>query len=226
MIAFISVIGTIVLFFLMMKLHHKYPTPLLLPVLTTTTVIAVVLVLLHIPYEDYMEGADWISKFLGPAIVGLAFPLYNQRALVYKYKLTIISGLIIAMIAGLISVFLLLKFGKASETYILTALPKSITTPVAMEISSSLGGVSALTVVLVMLAGFTGAFLGPLIFKLCRIDTAISRGLAIGAASHGVGISKLVDYGEEEVSIGSLSMGLSAVIGAFVCPLFANLFVF
>lgn len=226
MIAIMSFIGTIVLFLFMMKLHQKYPTPLLLPVLTTTTIIAIILVLVNIPYERYMDGADWISKFLGPAIVGLAFPLYNQRALVYKYKLTIISGLVVAMIAGLISVFLLLKLGKASETYILTALPKSITTPVAMEISSSLGGVSALTVVLVMIAGFTGAFLGPLVFKLCRIDTVISRGLSIGAASHGVGISKLVDYGEEEVSIGSLSMGLSAVIGAFICPLFANLLIF
>ncbi|OCS93706.1 LrgB family protein [Caryophanon latum] len=220
MIAVISFIGTIVIFLLMMKLHRKYPTPLLLPVLTTTTIIAIVLVLLNIPYDAYIEGGDWISKFLGPAIVGLAYPLYNQRALVFKYKLTILCGLVVAMIAGLISVFLLLKLGKATETYILTAIPKSITTPVAMEISSSLGGISALTVVLVMIAGFTGAFLGPLIFKLCRIDTAISRGLSIGAASHGVGISKLVDYGEEEVSVGSLSMGLSAVIGAFLCPLF------
>lgn len=224
MIAISSFIGTIVLFLLMMKLHRKYPTPLLLPVLTTTTVIAVTLVLFHVPYDAYMKGGDWISTFLGPAIVGLAYPLYNQRALVFQYKLTILCGLVIAMIAGLISIFTLLKLGNATETYILTAVPKSITTPVAMEISSSLGGISALTVVLVMIAGFTGAFLGPLIFKLCRIDTAISRGLSIGAASHGVGISKLVEYGEEEVSVGSLSMGLSAVIGAFLCPLFVHLF--
>ena len=224
MIALVSFIGTIVLFLLMMRLHRKYPTPLLLPVLTTTTVIVILLLVLQISYDDYIEGGDWISKFLGPAIVGLAYPLYNQRALVFKYKLTILCGLVIAMIAGLISVFLLLKLGNATETYILTAVPKSITTPVAMEISSSLGGISALTVVLVMIAGFTGAFLGPLIFKWCRIDTAISRGLAMGAASHGVGISKLVEYGEEEVSVGSLSMGLSAVIGAFLCPLFVHLF--
>lgn len=224
LIAICSLLGTIALFLVMTKLHRKYPTPFLLPILTTTTIIAVVLVLFNIPYTNYTAGADWISKFLGPAIVGLAFPLYNQRALIFKYKLTIISGLVIAMIAGLISVFLLLKLGKASETYILTALPKSITTPVAMEISSSLGGISPLTVVLVMIAGFTGAFIGPFVFKGCNIDTAISRGLSMGAASHGVGISKLIDYGEEEVSIGSLSMGLSAVIGAFLCPLFVMLF--
>ena len=90
MIAVISFIGTIVIFLLMMKLHRKYPTPLLLPVLTTTTIIAIVLVLLNIPYDAYIEGGDWISKFLGPAIVGLAYPLYNQRALVFKYKLTIL----------------------------------------------------------------------------------------------------------------------------------------
>lgn len=224
LVAVISLVGTVLLFLAMMTLHKKYPTPFLLPVLTTTFIICILLVMFNIPYASYMEGADWISKLLGPAIVGLAFPLYNQRALIFRYKVTIISGLVVAMIAGLVSVFAFLKLGNASETYILTAIPKSITTPVAMEISGSLGGISPMTVVLVMVAGFTGAFSAPLIFKICRIDSAISRGLSVGAASHGVGISKLVDYGEQEVSIGSLSMGISAIIGAFLCPLFVSLF--
>ncbi|HBT73554.1 MAG TPA: hypothetical protein DEB37_15295, partial [Lysinibacillus sp.] len=46
----------------------------------------------------------------------------------------------------------------------------------------------------------------------------------MGSASHGFGVSKLTEYGEQTLSMGSVSMTLSAIIGAFICPLFALLF--
>jgi len=172
-----------------------------------------------------MEGGKWIQQMLGPAVVALAYPLYNQRELIFKYKYSILSSLVVAMLSGLISVYIFLKLFRSSDSFILTALPKSLTTPIAMQISETVGGIPPLTAVLVMVAGFTGAILGPLLFKIAHIDTAISRGVAMGSASHGVGISKLKEYGEEALSIGSLSMGLSAVLGAFICPVFALLFI-
>lgn len=222
--AVIIIVSTIVLFLLMQKLYEKVPVPVLLPILTVTIISSVILVVFRIPYDTYMEGAEWIQKMLGPAVVALAYPLYNQRALIFKYKVSIFSSLIVAMIAGLISVFVLLKLFKATDSFIYTALPKSLTTPVAMQVSDSIGGIPPLTAVLVMVAGFTGAILGPNLYKWMKIDTPISRGVSMGSASHGVGISKLKDYGEEDLSIGSLSMGLSAVLGAIVVPIFALLF--
>lgn len=182
------------------------------------------LLLLKIPYTEYMEGGQWIQHLLGPAVVALAYPLYNQRKMIAKYKYTILSGIVIAMISGLFSVFVILKLFKIDEQLILTALPKSITTPVAMQVSESIGGIPPLTAVLVMIAGFVGALFGSVIYKFGKIDSSISRGVSMGSASHGVGITKLQDYGEEDLSIGSLSMGLSAVIGAIICPLFVYFF--
>lgn len=222
--AVIIIVSTIVLFILMQKLYQKVPVTVLLPILTVTIISSVILVVFRIPYDTYMEGAEWIQKMLGPAVVALAYPLYNQRALIFKYKVSIFSSLIVAMIAGLISVFVLLKLFNATDSFIYTALPKSLTTPVAMQVSDSIGGIPPLTAVLVMVAGFTGAILGPNLYKWMKIDTPISRGVSMGSASHGVGISKLKDYGEEDLSIGSLSMGLSAVLGAIVVPIFALLF--
>lgn len=193
--------------------------PLLLPILTATCITVVILLVFNIPYETYMEGGQWISKMLGPAVVALAFPLYNQRELIFKYKYSIITSIIVAMIAGLISVVALLLLFGSSKEFILTSLPKSLTTPVAMQVSDIVGGIPPLTAVMVMVAGFTGAILGQVIFKLFKIDTAISRGVAMGSASHGVGLTKLKEYSEEDLSIGSLSMGLSAVVGAFIIPL-------
>lgn len=222
--ALIAIISTIGLFLVLQKVYVKYSKPFLLPILTTTIVIVVVLLGFKIPYETYMLGGQWIQAMLGPAVVALAFPLYNQRALVFKYKYAIISSLLVAMISGLISVFTLLKLFSASHSFILTALPKSLTTPVAMQVSESIGGIAPLSAVLVMVAGFTGAIAGPIVYKIAKIDTAVSRGVSMGSASHGVGVTKLKEYSEEDLSIGSLSMGLSAVLGAFLCPIFAMIF--
>ena len=215
---------TIIVFLLMMKLHKRFTYPFLMPIVTSTIVLVVGLLIFNIPFEDYMEGGQYIQHLLGPAVVALAYPLYNQRELVMKYKYTIVSGILIAMISGLISVFVLLKLFKLDQDLILTSLPKSLTTPVAMQVSESIGGIPPLTAVLVMIAGFVGAIFGPLIYKMGKIISPISRGISMGSASHGVGISKLQDYGEEDLSIGSISMGLSAVIGAVICPIFVFIF--
>lgn len=220
----LSIISTIVIYLLMAKLYKRFNYPFLLPVVTASIIIIVGLLVLHIPYEVYMEGGKWLQHLLGPAIVGLAYPLYNQRHLLVKYKYSIVSGLFIAMISGLISVYVLLALFKMEKELILTALPKSLTTPIAMQVSETIGGIAPLTAALVMIAGFAGAIFGPAIYKLFKINSPISRGVSMGSASHGVGISKLNEYGEEDLSIGSVSMSLSAVIGAVLCPIFAILF--
>ena len=220
----VIIVSTIGLFLGMQKVYEKFPNPFLIPLLTVTVITAIVLVIFNIPYDTYMKGGELLQKVLGPAVVALAVPLYNQRSTIAKYKYSIITSIIVAMLSGLISVFVFLKILKVNETYILTALPKSLTTPVAMEVSSSIQGISPLTAVLVMVAGFTGSILGPYMYKFAKINTAISRGVSMGSAAHGVGISKLKEYGMLDLSIGSLSMGLSAVLGAFICPLFVLLF--
>lgn len=225
MSALVIIVSTILLFLLLQKLYVKVHTPFFLPLLTTTLITVIILIVFQIPYSTYMEGGQWIQQMLGPAVVALAYPLYNQRELIFKYKYSILSSLVVAMLSGLISVYIFLKLFRSSDEFILTALPKSLTTPIAMQISETVGGIPSLTAVLVMVAGFTGAMLGPVLFKIAHIDTAISRGVSMGSASHGVGISKLNDYGEEALSIGSLSMGLSAVLGAFMCPIFALLII-
>lgn len=223
-IKLIAISSTVGLFLLYQKLYAKWQKPFFMPILTTTATIAVVLLVTQIPYDTYMQGGQWIHRMLGPAVVALAYPLYNQRQLIFQYKYAILSSLVVAMLSGLISVVLLLQLFGAPHDFILSALPKSLTTPIAMQVSETVGGIVPLSALLVMIAGFTGALLGPVVFKVAKIDTAISRGMAVGSASHGVGVSKLTEYGEKDVSIGSLAMGLSAVLGAIVCPIFALIF--
>ncbi|CAM5180828.1 putative murein hydrolase export regulator [Lysinibacillus sphaericus] len=224
LIELIVVLGTIGLFILFTKLYQRFPHPLIIPLVTTTIVSAAILLVFNIPYSTYMVGGEWLQKMLGPAVVALAYPLYNQRAIIMKYKVSILSGIILAMITGLVTIFVMLKWIGVKESWMLTALPKSLTTPVGMQVSETIGGIPPLTAVFVMIAGFVGAIIGPFVLKYGKIDSAVSRGVAVGSASHGVGLVKLREYGEQELSVGSLSMGLTAIIGAFLCPLFVYLF--
>lgn len=123
-----------------------------------------------------------------------------------------ISGLIFAEAFGI------------DHDLLLSILPKSITTPVAIQIAAGLGGVPSMTVVFVMIAGFSGVILGPLFLKWLRIRSSLGQGIALGSASHALGTSKALEYGELAVSMSSVSMTLCAVLGSFFGPLIVWLF--
>lgn len=224
MIAVSMIIGTVFIFLLMTKLNARFSTPLLLPVLTATILIIILLKSFSLSYDSYMTGAKWIDAMLGPAVVSMAYPLYTQRTIIKQNLFSILTSVVVAMLSGLVSIIVFAKLLNLSNDYILSLLPKSITTPVAMQISGAIGGFPSLTAVFVIIAGLTGALLGPFIFKFCRIEKSVSRGISMGSASHGFGVSKLTEYGEKTLSMGSVSMTLSAIIGAFICPIFALFF--
>lgn len=223
MIASMMIVGTIVLFYIMSIVYKRFTYPLLLPILSTTVLIVLILIISKTPYDSYMSGGKWINELLGPAVVSMAYPLYIHKEIIYKYKFPIILSVLSALFSGIISIMILSKLLSFEEHILLSLLPKSITSPVAIPISETIGGIPTLTAVFVILAGLVGAILGPTIFKVCRIDKAISRGISMGSASHGIGVSKLGEYGEETLTMGSVSMTLSAIFGSFIFPLIALL---
>src|SRR5699024_11278815 len=65
-----------------------------------------------------------------------------------------------------------------NEEVLYSITPKSVTTPVAMDISTSLTGIDSLAAVFVMIAGISGAIMGTYIFKVLRLDTNVGCGVA------------------------------------------------
>lgn len=105
------------------------------PLLISVILIVAVLLLFHIDYETYANGAQYISIFLTPATVSLAVPLYRQLELLKTYPKAIFGGIIAGVLTAMVSVFALsLMFGLNHEQYV-TLLPKSITTAIGMGIS-------------------------------------------------------------------------------------------
>lgn len=216
---------TIILYLLAKKLYSHYSFPLLVPITTSTFVIILFLSNFHVSYHSYMNGGKWIHMMLGPAVVSFAYPLFEHKERLKTHFLSIIisvfTGTIIGFISGVcLSIWLGLK-----QSVILSLAAKSVTTPVAMSITSIIGGIPSLTVVYVMIAGISGAIFGPYILTLLKIDHPVAIGVGYGLASHGIGTVKAAEYGEVEQAISSITMTLSAIFASLICPIFIRFFI-
>ena len=223
-LAFGMILLTVFAYLAMARIYKRYSYSVLIPVLTATTIIIIVLSVFHIPYESYMVGGQWISSLLGPSVVALAYPLYKQRRFLLDHLLPIGGGVLVGAGTGMFSVALLAKVFGISHSLTMSLIPKSLTTPVAIEVAKGLDGNASLAVVSVMFAGIFGVIVAPTIYKLLRVHSPLGRGIALGSASHAIGTSKAAEYGEIAFSMSSVTMALCAIIGSVLGPIVVWLF--
>lgn len=194
--------------------HHS----LLQPVLVCIVVVGAVLQTTGISYDDYMVGASAIHFWLGPATVALALPLHRQWGRVRRAALPIGIGVLTGALVSVVSAVLATRWLGGDETLQLTLAPKAATTPVSIAVAEQIGGVPPITAVVTVIAGITGAVLGPRLLDLVRVRDHRARGLALGAASHGIGTSRALLESETEGAFSGLSMALSALATSIVVP--------
>lgn len=218
-IVVLAIVGTIVSYVIGRTVYYYVKTPLLLPITVAVFIIVTVLIVADISYETYMSGSKWIHYLLGPAVVSLAYPLYEHRELLRRLAFPILIGSLVGALVGIFSGFALAKMFKLDEALLYSILPKSVTTPVAMDISESLGGIAPLAAVLVIIAGLTGVLLGPLMYRIFTLRTEIGRGVGIGSASHAIGTASAFEQNELEGSISTIAMIVNAVFVSMLIPL-------
>lgn len=193
-------------------LKKKTKSDIVNPLLVAIVVCIVVLVLFDIDYEQYNNGAKYISFLLTPATVCLAIPLYEQYELLKNNWKAIISGISAGIITNAVSIYLLsLLFGFSHEEYV-TFLPKSITTAIGMGISEELGGIVSITVSSIVLTGIFGSLIAERIYKILKIKNPIAKGIATGTAAHAMGTSKAMEMGEVEGAMSSLAIVVSGLL--------------
>src|SRR5699024_10498388 len=170
-IGLIAIIGTIASYMLARALYARQRILLFLPFYVALTMIIVVLVIGQIPYDTYMIGGQWIDALLGPAVVALAYPLYEHRELLRRLAFPILLGSLVGALVALFSGLLLSKLVNLVDKLLYTLLPTSVTPPVAMDITESFGGIALLAAILVIVAGLTGVLLRPLMFRIFNLRT-------------------------------------------------------
>ena len=192
------------------------------PLLISIAVTILFLIFSKTDYKTYEAGAKYLSWFLTPATVCLAIPLYEQIHLLQKNWKAVIFGIISGVITSLFTIFILSKIMGLSHSQYVTLLPKSITTAIGMDVSKELGGHVTITVAVIVITGVLGNIFGETICKIFRIAEPISKGLALGAASHAIGTAKAMEMGEIEGAMSSLSIVVTGIFTVAGSSIFAK----
>ena len=182
------------------------------PLIIAIVLVSGVLLIFKIPYEHYNEGGSIINMFLAPATSCLAVSIYTRVELLKKNWLPILVGCTAGSLTSMGSVLLLCRLFGLDETMTVSLLPKSVTTPVAVSISESHGGLVPITVVAVIITGILGSILAPWLIRIFRVKDSVAAGLAIGACSHAMGTSKAGELGETEGAMSGLAIGICGIV--------------
>lgn len=201
------------------EMQKKWKLPIFNPILIATIIIIGFLSIFHIDYEVYNESAKYLTYFITPATVCLAVPLYKQLQTLKKNLAAVLVSIFLGCVAHLIIIVGVAFLFHMDSSIIISFLPKSVTTPIAIGICDELGGIESLTIVGVMIAGIMGSVVGPAILKLFHIKEPVAQGLALGTASHAVGTSKAIELGEIQVAMSSLAICVTGIMTVIICPI-------
>lgn len=205
-------------------LYKKTRSSIFNPLLVSFVLVILFLLYFRIDFETYNVGGDYISFFLGPSTVVLAVPLYKKIQLLKSDALPIIAGISAGCIAGISSILILSGLFGLDMVITSSLVPKSVTTPIGIEISKQIGGLPAITVSAIVVTGIIGAVLGPFICRFFRIKDSVAVGIAIGTASHALGTTRAIELGETEGAMSGLAIGIAGLITVFLAPVLIYVF--
>lgn len=202
---------TYLIYILSKRIYNKINFALFHPLLLAPILLIAIISMMHVSANDYMQSSKFLSHMLAPATVAFAVPIYKNLSVIKKYMKTIIVSITAGTLIAMFSTFVLSKLIHLSDDFIVSILPRSITTPIAMEVSKEIGGLPTLTTVFVIITGIVGGIVGPNVLKWLSIKTPIAKGLALGMGAHGVGTNKALEYGKQESVFSSLAMIFAAL---------------
>ena len=214
-----SIAFTIACYFAAQALHRRWRA--LPPLVIACLPIVAFLLLAHEPYSAYNRGGSVLTWCLGPATVALAVPMYRNglalRSSLPRLALIVLAGAFIGMITAGGTAWLL----GAPLPVVMSTVPKSVTTPIAVEVSRQLGGIPQITIAMVILAGVLGASLGRPLLRMAGVRDDRAVGAAIGACSHGIGTASLVPLSEIQTTVSSWAMAAAGVFTSLLGTLLA-----
>lgn len=214
-----GVIISLVAFEIGKFIFGKTKLAILNPLLIATVIVMGFLHFFHISVGDYMLGGNLIVFFLAPATVVLAIPLFQQVDLLKKHFIPILGGGIVGAVVAILSVIILGKVLGIDHQILVSFMPKSITTPIGIELSKMLGGIPSLTVFAIVITGITGNVTAPFVYSIFKIRNPIARGLGLGISSHAVGTSRAIEMGKVEGAMSALSIVIAGILTIILAPI-------
>jgi predicted murein hydrolase (TIGR00659 family) len=194
-------------------------SPLVNPVLVAMLAVGTIVAATGTPYQTYFSGAQFINFLLGPATVALAVPLarnlHHVRRSLHGIGLALLAGSVTSIVTGIGLVWLL----GGSRAVALSMAPKAVTTPIAMAVSETIGGIPSLTAALAIVGGILAAIIGQRALNRMRIDDWRAHGLAAGVAGSGVAAAQVARLDGVAAAFAALGIALNGLLTALIVPL-------
>ena len=219
-----GIIITLIAYEIGLFLNRRTGWAILNPLLISIILILIFLVITGIDYDQYNSGGKIISFFITPATIALALPLYRNFKLFTDNLVPIFIGILGGILVNFVSLYFLAKYTNLADELFYSLAPKSVTTPIGIELSNQIGGIPQITIAAIIISGLTGVIFGPIVFKVFRINDRVARGVAYGTTSHALGTTKAIEEGDIEGSMSGLSIGITGLLTAIIIPLIIKIF--
>jgi predicted murein hydrolase (TIGR00659 family) len=189
------------------------------PAIVAIAAVMIILLATRTPYGLYARGGRVIAFGLGPAVVALGVPLARQLERVRRNLSAISLALLAGSVTGIVVAVVITRVLGASPPIVRSLAPRSVTTPIAIAITTRLGGIPALSAVVSIVSGALGGFAGVGLLRATGIRSRLATGLALGAAAHGLGTARAADEGATEGGAAGLAMGVMGILTALLAPI-------
>ncbi len=201
------------------RLYGRFKRWWLMPVLAAPLPAAGLAWWLHTEAATFSKATFPLVFFLGPVTAAFAVPIYEQRALIRRYWPVLLIGMVVGSATALVTAYAMASLLDLPTTLRLSLMPRSLTMPFALSLSTSLGGVPALTAVFVVFTGVFGMAIGDILLARLPSATPLVRGAVLGMAAHAIGTAKAYQRDPEEGAIAGLVMVMAGVLNVLVAPL-------
>lgn len=211
-------------YFLAHKIHDKLKFALTAPILLTVVALIILLSVLEIEFDTYEQETSMIRFFLGPSVVALGALLHEKYEEVKNSLKPFLISVVLGGATSILMVVWSLDFIGVSDSLIRSMAPKSVTTPIALEISKSVSGIPPITAGVVIAVGIFGNAFGPYILKTFGVTDKNAQGTALGTASHGIGTARAIEINSTAAAYGGAAICVNGVITAILTPIILNWF--
>ena len=201
------------------KIYRRWPNWWLMPLAITPMLVGVVLVGFGVPYARYIAGTRWLVWMLGPATVAFAIPIYDQRRLALRHWRVLALGMVAGSVTAIGSSWVLASMVGIDGVLRLSLLPRSISTPFAMDLSAAIGGVPELTSVFVIVTGVMGAVIGEVALARMPTGSTLAVGAMFGVGAHAAGTAHAQRLDPTVAALSGMTMVLTGVLNVVASPL-------
>lgn len=209
---------TLLAYYLSGLLKRRFNYILFNRILVSVVMIILVLLALEIDFNQYNIGGKYISFFLGPSVVALGVFLFEKlqqlKQDIKPFMISVIVGGLFGMLAVLGSLYL----WNSPEILAKSLIAKSVTTPIAIEITKVTEGLPEITVGIVIITGILGNAIGAPFLRKLGVTNPLAIGTALGTSAHGIGTARAFEISTSAGVYSGLAMCFNGLLTALLAP--------